>query len=284
MSGWSSRADVDTTIKATLRGAGKDPRDYNISGIRREAFHHSGHRLGWGTANAALSEEGWNEIVNRNRRTRKPAAETTVIRNGTETPVLGTPSDSKRCANTGTPDELTCAAQRLARATSQLRARADDESQMRLAEAIRDVVEYNWPHELADYREQDDEGRQRHVFRSLVVLASWLDEVCDDTTANGAETERNLTLWVHTEELWRDLEATAGLALGRFKEWNSLGPAHFSADRFDLDLMIAWARAHGVPHTEERAVHYNGTTGVVDLASEQLHRKTSADRALDDVR
>jgi hypothetical protein len=78
---------------------------------------------------------------------------------------------------------------------------------------------------------------------------------------------------VHTEELWRDLEAAAGLpryALGRFKQWNALGPAHFDGKTYDLDAMIRWAREQGIPFTEERAVHYRGTTGVVDLASEHL--------------
>ncbi|WP_280248363.1 MULTISPECIES: hypothetical protein [Nocardia] len=90
----------------------------------------------------------------------------------------------------------------------------------------------------------------------------------------GTETDRALTLWVHTEELWRDLEAAAGLAayeLGRFKEWNALGPKYFQARDHDLDAMIGWARAHGIPYTDERAVHYSGTTGIVDLTNEQLN-------------
>lgn len=89
----------------------------------------------------------------------------------------------------------------------------------------------------------------------------------------GTLTERSLTLWVHTEELWRDLEAAAGLScyeLGRFKEWAALGPKHFGGDNHDLDAMIQWAREHGIPYTEERAVHYAGTTGIVDPASEEL--------------
>ena len=93
------------------------------------------------------------------------------------------------------------------------------------------------------------------------------------TADHGMESDRTLTLWVHTVELWRDLEAAAGLttyALGRFKEWNALGPAYFSADDYDLDAMIAWAREQGIPHTDERAVHYSGTTGVVDFTSERL--------------
>ncbi|MGV9839108.1 hypothetical protein ACWDUL_33590 [Nocardia niigatensis] len=97
-------------------------------------------------------------------------------------------------------------------------------------------------------------------------------------TDGGTETDRTLTLWVHTEELWRDLEAAAGLtryALGRFKEWNALGPAHFGADQYDLDAMIRWARAHGIPHTDERAIHYSGTTGLVDLTNEQLTLNTA---------
>lgn len=88
----------------------------------------------------------------------------------------------------------------------------------------------------------------------------------------GVMTERTLTMWVHTEDLWRDLETAAGLplhGLGRFKQWNALGPKGFT-ESYDLDAMIRWAREHGVPYTEERAIHYPGTTGVVDHTSDQL--------------
>jgi len=79
-------------------------------------------------------------------------------------------------------------------------------------------------------------------------------------------TEHNLTLWIHTEELWRDLETALGeprYSLGRWKEWNALGPKHLN-QTYDLDKAVAWARKNGIPYTEERHVHNGGTTGTAD--------------------
>jgi hypothetical protein len=78
--------------------------------------------------------------------------------------------------------------------------------------------------------------------------------------------ERELTVWVHTEELWRDLEAALGLLpceLGRYKPWARLCPKHVRPD-VDLDKAIAWAREHGIPYTVGSRVHHHGTTGTVD--------------------
>ncbi|WP_194838441.1 hypothetical protein [Nocardia sp. XZ_19_369] len=77
--------------------------------------------------------------------------------------------------------------------------------------------------------------------------------------------ERDLTLWIHTEELWRELESALGLPryhLGRFKEWNALGPKHLDTT-CDLDAAQTWARERGIPHTVTASVHYPGTTGTV---------------------
>lgn len=127
-----------------------------------------------------------------------------------------------------------------------------------------------------------DNGRSEQDARKLIErhttmmrTAAQLDESPNAEPARdqGVVTSRTLTLWVHTAELWRDLEAAAGLnkhALGRFKEWNALGPAHFGDDTYDLDAMIRWAREQGIPYSEEREVHYRGTTGVVDPTSEHL--------------
>ncbi|NUR59340.1 MAG: hypothetical protein HOV87_11825 [Catenulispora sp.] len=79
-------------------------------------------------------------------------------------------------------------------------------------------------------------------------------------------TERELTVWVHTEELWRDLEAALGLLpreLGAYKPWARLYPKHVRPD-VDLDKAITWAREHGIPYTVHTSVHHHGTTGTVD--------------------
>lgn len=105
------------------------------------------------------------------------------------------------------------------------------------------------------------------------IARGWAAARPDPSNNRGTETHRMLTIWVHTEELWRELETAAGLSrfeLGRFKEWAALDPRHFDSGRYDLDAMIGWAHAHGIPYTEERAVHYRGTTGVVEPTAEQL--------------
>jgi len=93
-------------------------------------------------------------------------------------------------------------------------------------------------------------------------------------------TERNLTLWIHTEQLWRDLEAALDepkYALGRFKPWAALYPKHLD-DQYDLDKAIAWARKNGIPYSEETRVHHRGTTGTVD-ADDYLTLNTPSDDA-----
>lgn len=92
-------------------------------------------------------------------------------------------------------------------------------------------------------------------------------------TGYGTLIERTVTVWIPTEELWQDLERTAGRPghrFGRFKQGEDLGPRDFDADQCDLDAAITWARAQGIPYTEERAVHYGGTAGVVDHLTDRL--------------
>lgn len=87
------------------------------------------------------------------------------------------------------------------------------------------------------------------------------------------QVDRNVTIWVHTEELWLSLQAAVAPPtdpLGRFKEWNALGPAWFNTSRYSLNAMVRWARTHGIPYTDERAYHYTGTTGTVDHTTDQL--------------
>lgn len=98
-------------------------------------------------------------------------------------------------------------------------------------------------------------------------------EVKQMPNSEGVLINRTVTLWVHTEQLWRSLEAAVGLKkyeIGRFKEWAALYPKHFGEDSYDLDSVISWACEHGVPHTIESHVHFSGSTGKVNLAKERL--------------
>lgn len=59
MSGWSSKADVVSVVKASIRsdsagtGLSRDPKDYNVSGIVRDAF--TCNYFGWGMASTLAS-------------------------------------------------------------------------------------------------------------------------------------------------------------------------------------------------------------------------------------
>ncbi|KOV84775.1 hypothetical protein [Nocardia sp. NRRL S-836] len=95
----------------------------------------------------------------------------------------------------------------------------------------------------------------------------------DSGSPQGTIVDRDLDIWIHTEQLWRELESAAGLPkyeLGRFKEWCALQRATFSANSYDLDAMISWARSRGIPHTVTSSVHYTGTTGKVDFRDDTL--------------
>jgi hypothetical protein len=64
MSSYASRAEVREVIVDTLRMEGRDPRDYNLSGILRDAFYPRGTGYGWGWH----PPEVWRAAVDRNRR------------------------------------------------------------------------------------------------------------------------------------------------------------------------------------------------------------------------
>ncbi|WP_331758027.1 hypothetical protein OG225_41920 (plasmid) [Nocardia sp. NBC_01377] len=99
-----------------------------------------------------------------------------------------------------------------------------------------------------------------------------------EDTGHGVLIERTVTVWIPTEELWQDLERTAGRPgnrFGRFKQGGELCPSDFDADQCDLDAAINWARAHGIPYTDERAVHHSGTIGFVDHLTDQLRLNTT---------
>lgn len=65
MSGYSSQAEVRDIIRRTLTAEGKDPRNYNITGIMRDAFHYRGRHYGYGAAPADV----WDAAIIRHRRT-----------------------------------------------------------------------------------------------------------------------------------------------------------------------------------------------------------------------
>lgn len=64
MSGYASKREVREVIKATLRQEGRDPANYNITGIFREAFYNRGRGYGYGAQDA----ETWAAAVTRNCR------------------------------------------------------------------------------------------------------------------------------------------------------------------------------------------------------------------------
>jgi hypothetical protein len=101
--------------------------------------------------------------------------------------------------------------------------------------------------------------------RQLLAQASQALSAGDPTTPT--LTSRNLTLWIHSEELWHDLEAVLGQprnGMGHFKQWASVYPKHLREPHGDLDAAVAWARANGIPFTDEHAIHHHGRTGTVD--------------------
>lgn len=61
MSGYASKREVREVIKETLQMEGRNPDDYNISGIMRDAFYDRGARYGYG----ALDEKAWRDAVGR---------------------------------------------------------------------------------------------------------------------------------------------------------------------------------------------------------------------------
>jgi hypothetical protein len=71
MSGYSSQREVREVTEATLRMEGRDPADYNVSGIMRDAFYYRGPGYGWG---AAGMEQEWRDAVERHRKRRKRRA------------------------------------------------------------------------------------------------------------------------------------------------------------------------------------------------------------------
>jgi hypothetical protein len=64
VSGYSSQKEVRDVIRQTLVAEGRDPADYNITGILRDAFHYRGRHYGYG----ALTATEWDAAVTKHRR------------------------------------------------------------------------------------------------------------------------------------------------------------------------------------------------------------------------
>ncbi len=63
MSGYGSKREVrEVTIK-TLQGEGRDPSDYSVAGIMRDAFTYRGSLYGY----SAKDEDSWRAAVERHR-------------------------------------------------------------------------------------------------------------------------------------------------------------------------------------------------------------------------
>jgi len=76
VSGYASYAEVEDVVKATLVMEGRDPRDYYVVRIIKDAFYDRGSGWGWGARDA----ETWHAAVARHqrpRRQRKRAGEDT---------------------------------------------------------------------------------------------------------------------------------------------------------------------------------------------------------------
>lgn len=64
MSGYVSQREVREVTEATLRMEGRDPADYNVAGIMRDAFYSRGSGYGYGAA----PEADWRTAVARHQR------------------------------------------------------------------------------------------------------------------------------------------------------------------------------------------------------------------------
>lgn len=64
MSGYASLREVREVTEGTLRMEGRNPRDYNVAGIMRDAFYARSPGYGYGAA----PEQEWRDAVTRHRR------------------------------------------------------------------------------------------------------------------------------------------------------------------------------------------------------------------------
>lgn len=66
MSGYGSLEKVREVTKDTLRMEGRDPADYYLARIIRDAFYHRGPGYGWG----AHDSQTWRRAVEQHKRLR----------------------------------------------------------------------------------------------------------------------------------------------------------------------------------------------------------------------
>jgi hypothetical protein len=64
MSGYSSLREVREVTVSTLKMEGRDPAQYSVAGIMRDAFYARGPGYGYGAA----PEREWREAVTRHRK------------------------------------------------------------------------------------------------------------------------------------------------------------------------------------------------------------------------
>lgn len=69
MSGYNSQREVREVTVATLRMEGRDPADYSVAGIMRDAFYPRGAGYGYGAA----PEDEWRAAVDRHRKRNRAA-------------------------------------------------------------------------------------------------------------------------------------------------------------------------------------------------------------------
>ena len=72
MSGYASQREVREVTEATLRMEGKDPADYSVAGITRDAFTSRGPGMGY----SAEDVDTWNAAVARHKRRRRARLDT----------------------------------------------------------------------------------------------------------------------------------------------------------------------------------------------------------------
>ena len=68
MSGYASKREVREVTEATLRMEGRDPAEYNVTGIMRDAFYYRGSGYGWGVAGM---EQDWRDAVARHHKSKR---------------------------------------------------------------------------------------------------------------------------------------------------------------------------------------------------------------------
>ena len=69
MSGYASLSEVREVTVSTLRMEGRDPADYSVAGIMRDAFYARGAGYGYGAAD----EQTWRDAVTRHRKRTRAA-------------------------------------------------------------------------------------------------------------------------------------------------------------------------------------------------------------------